>query len=134
MGNTFKAGNAAGASNLPSEADWPWVWAIRDPEQLDWKRGLEDKPEVLERISKQQSPLPVPLDVFTAQDDKSSAPNGSSDPYIETLAMRATSFLWLGDAACARHASRLRRYVCIGRNMCENVRITVAFVSRTLFT
>ena len=98
MGNKLR-GSEAPSTDAPSEADWPWVWAIRDPEQLDWKRGLEGEPEVLARISKQQSPLPVPLDVFT--------------PAAETSAVRATSFLWLGDAACARHASRLRHDIGI---------------------
>ena len=106
MGNKLGAvGGASKATSAASEEDWPWVWAIRDPEQLDWKRGLEDEPEVLARISKQQSPLPVPLDLFAGDDNQRALTVPS--------ASREKSFLWLGDAACARHAARLRHDIGI---------------------
>lgn len=37
--------------------DWPWVWAIRNPEVLDWRKGLSDE-EILEH-QKLQENLPV---------------------------------------------------------------------------
>jgi Dual specificity phosphatase, catalytic domain len=37
--------------------DWPWVWAIRDPQMLDWRAGLSDE-AILER-QKLQENLPV---------------------------------------------------------------------------
>ena len=39
--------------------DWPWVWAISNPEHLDWKRGLTG--DQIQDQSMQQSNLPVPI-------------------------------------------------------------------------
>ena len=39
--------------------DWPWVWGIRDPEILDWKKGLTPD-EITEQALFQQG-LPVPI-------------------------------------------------------------------------
>jgi protein-tyrosine phosphatase len=40
-----------------AETDWPWVWAIQDPEWLDWKSGLSEN-EIM-AVMKQQQELPV---------------------------------------------------------------------------
>ena len=136
MGN--KPTSAALTRADPSEEYWPWVWAIRDPEQLDWKRGLEDDPAALARISARQYPLPVPLDVVpldvvaegggggdgggdggTADtrargaDDAGGGAATAADGAATGAprATRAASFLWLGDAACARKAAQLDRRV-----------------------
>jgi hypothetical protein len=37
--------------------DWPWVWAIRDPEVLDWRRGLSE--EAMLKRQNLQDNLPV---------------------------------------------------------------------------
>lgn len=39
--------------------DWPWVWGIRDPEFLDWKRDLSD--EEIHAQALRQSEMPVPI-------------------------------------------------------------------------
>jgi atypical dual specificity phosphatase len=39
--------------------NWPWVWAILDAEQLDWKSSLS--PEEVTAIAKEQSQLPVQI-------------------------------------------------------------------------
>jgi len=39
------------------QKDWPWVWAIWDPECLDWKKGLSD--EEIQETALQQAQLPV---------------------------------------------------------------------------
>lgn len=41
------------------QEDWPWVWAIWDPECLDWKKGLSN--EDVREIALQQARLPVPI-------------------------------------------------------------------------
>lgn len=40
------------------EGDWPWVWAIRNSQVLDWKKGLSDK-EIQIHQQQQENNLPV---------------------------------------------------------------------------
>lgn len=61
------------------EEIWPWVWAIRDPEQLDWRNKLNS--EEITRQARRQSQLPVEI-----------------LPYI-----------FLGNAHCASNVSELKR-------------------------
>ena len=49
-------GNRSSVQSAPD--DWPWVWAIRDVEVLDWKRNLSN--EDILRTSKAQA-LPVEI-------------------------------------------------------------------------
>lgn len=39
MGNVFRRAEAEAA------ADWPWVWALREPAALDWKDRCADDAE-----------------------------------------------------------------------------------------
>eukprot|EP00526_Cylindrotheca_closterium_P015654 CAMPEP_0113638192 /NCGR_PEP_ID=MMETSP0017_2-20120614/19998_1 /TAXON_ID=2856 /ORGANISM="Cylindrotheca closterium" /LENGTH=270 /DNA_ID=CAMNT_0000549269 /DNA_START=858 /DNA_END=1670 /DNA_ORIENTATION=+ /assembly_acc=CAM_ASM_000147 len=41
------------------QEDWPWVWAIWEPEILDWKIGLSD--EEIQETALRQAQLPVPI-------------------------------------------------------------------------
>lgn len=56
MGNRTSGSNTIAKC---SEDLWPYVWAIRDPECLDWKRGLTD--EEIEVLSLRQSEMPVEI-------------------------------------------------------------------------
>ena len=38
MGSDFSS-ESAGAQDTCPENNWPYVWAIRDPEILDWKQS-----------------------------------------------------------------------------------------------
>lgn len=58
------------------EADLPWIYAIRSPEYLDWKTGI--KKGEISTIAKKQTQLPVPIG-------------------------KKSSWLYLGDAKCARN-------------------------------
>eukprot|EP00980_Cylindrotheca_fusiformis_P004917 scaffold1049_cov108-Cylindrotheca_fusiformis.AAC.2 len=42
------------------DEDWPWVWAIRDPECLDWKKGLSET-EIRSEALRQNQMMPVPI-------------------------------------------------------------------------
>mmetsp|Transcript_31708 Transcript_31708/g.37292 ORF Transcript_31708/g.37292 Transcript_31708/m.37292 type:complete len:243 (+) Transcript_31708:104-832(+) len=48
---------------LPSENDWPYVWAIRDAEILDWKKSVEGErtAEEIQKLAKAQANLPVEI-------------------------------------------------------------------------
>ena len=55
-----RPGRAAAPSATAFAAeDWPWVWAIRNPEILDWKRGLSK--EAIQSRALQQQNLPVAI-------------------------------------------------------------------------
>ena len=55
MGNFFSGPHK---SKLLMYADlWPYLWAIRDPECLDWKKGLS--PETIQSIALSHANLPV---------------------------------------------------------------------------
>ena len=47
------------STQLTADADWPYVWALRDPSVLDWKQGLADE-EIL-KIHREQANLPVAI-------------------------------------------------------------------------
>jgi protein-tyrosine phosphatase len=59
----------------------PYIWAIRDPEVLDWRQGLRDNE--VRTMSKQHARLPVMIG-------------------------KASTGLFLGDAKCARDIPRLK--------------------------
>jgi hypothetical protein len=49
------------------EEDWPYVWAIRDQEQLDWKldqNGVKLPSDKIEEIAQKQSQLPVEISSY----------------------------------------------------------------------
>ncbi|CAJ1961469.1 unnamed protein product [Cylindrotheca closterium] len=41
------------------QEDWPWLWAIWEPENLDWKIGLSD--DEIQETARRQAKLPVPI-------------------------------------------------------------------------
>lgn len=60
MGNTFASQSDTGASSPKEEEEvWPYVWAMRDPECLDWKRGLTE--EEIQTCALRQIDMPVPI-------------------------------------------------------------------------
>jgi protein-tyrosine phosphatase len=83
-------GNIFGTTTTPTTAprplpppplpDRPYIWAIRDPEQLDWKTSKT--PEEITRMATAQTQLPVPIGI-------------------------PSTGLFLGDAKCARNIPRL---------------------------
>ena len=80
MGN--RASSAAHDPVAPPLEDYPFLWAIRAPDVLDWKAGIESADEV-SAIARQQTMLPA---------------------RIGTL---PKTRLFLGDAKCARNIDRL---------------------------
>ena len=46
------------------EQDWPWVWAIRDPEFLDWKQGLSNKEIEAEALRQRELPVKITENVY----------------------------------------------------------------------
>jgi len=79
-------GQTAGASKLgvveasvaANVQDWPWVWAIREPEILDWKRKV-------------------------SRDNQGTVAACQAELPVEIL-----PHLFLGDAKCARNMDRMR--------------------------
>ena len=74
-----KRGSGQGVEDdIPSEADHPFVWALRKPAVLDWAKGLSDEAqrEHVKRMFK------LPVDVVPGE-------------------------VYLGDAVCARDVARL---------------------------
>lgn len=63
---------------IDQAADWPWVWAIRDAEILDWRRSTPSNEQHAAAV--RQAKLPVEI----------------------------LPHLFLGDAKCARDMKRLR--------------------------
>lgn len=80
MGNFFGRANTSRLRPPPLH-DQPYLWAIRDPEQLDWKTSKT--PEEINRMAISQTLLPVPIG-------------------------KPSTGLFLGDAKCARDIPRLR--------------------------
>jgi protein-tyrosine phosphatase len=78
MGNYFTSSNKAS----PPLEDYPYLWAIRDQEVLDWKINLPI--EVINKMAREQTNLPVPI--------------GKPD-----------TRLFLGDAKCARNIDHLNK-------------------------
>jgi len=61
--------------------DWPWVWGIHDPENLDWKIGLSDHD--IQATAIRQYDMPVPI-----TDDKVYLGNALSVESISKLQQR----------------------------------------------
>lgn len=59
MGNSFTVDTGSIVNSKNTEDLWPYIWAIREPECLDWKNGLED--EEIEVLALRQHNLPVPI-------------------------------------------------------------------------
>lgn len=85
MGNLFRTANTTDTPHqsipAPPLEDRPYLWAIRDPEQLDWKTSKT--PQEIDRIATSHLQLPVPIGM-------------------------ASTGIFLGDAKCARNIPRLR--------------------------
>ena len=81
FGNTTHITHTAPRPQPPPLHDRPYLWAIRDPEQLDWKTSKT--PDEITRTAKAQTQLPVPIGT-------------------------PSTGLFLGDAKCARNIPRLR--------------------------
>ena len=52
-------GETSSTSTECTESIWPYVWAIREPECLDWKTGLNS--EEIQVLAARQADLPVPI-------------------------------------------------------------------------
>ena len=84
MGNVFgTASDDGGTAAGPPTDDYPYLWAIRNPEVLDWKKMVSED-DTINRMAAAQARLPV------------------------RIGRRETTGIYLGDAACARDMSRLR--------------------------
>ena len=80
-------GNLLGSTEKPPpplpRGDYPYLWAIRDPNVLDWKNGISSE-DVIRQMAAAQAELPV------------------------RIGTREETGIFLGDATCARDVGRLR--------------------------
>ena len=54
-------GNLSSVQSAPD--DWPWVWAIRDVEVLDWKRNLSNE-DILRTSTAQALPVEIMVGLY----------------------------------------------------------------------
>jgi atypical dual specificity phosphatase len=59
MGQYWSSNDESTTSSPDADRNWPWVWAILDTKQLDWKNSLS--PEEVTALAKQQPQLPVQI-------------------------------------------------------------------------
>jgi atypical dual specificity phosphatase len=63
MGNLWSQNESEETPTLENrQEDWPWIWAIIDPETLDWKSNLPE--EEIIKIAKVQADLPVQISEY----------------------------------------------------------------------
>ena len=88
--------------------DWPWVWAIREPELLDWKRGLLET-EIDTRMRSMQH-LPVPI----LSDKSLYLGNALSVEKVERLQRLGITAVLNMAGPFAVSAQTIRRYKAVG--------------------
>ena len=57
MGNLLQSEKKG--KEIEIEKNWPWIWAIRDPEILDWKIGLNQ--DEIVALNQKQNDMPVQI-------------------------------------------------------------------------